>query len=531
MGEFNPLMTQKRPFECDLDNTSIQPLAKIARKFFERASKVIISNEPLTDFTGKIIKINSKSKESERCPKLPEIIVKNATKNNAVDVAADIFKFNSLKRALELDVAEDGQCLEKKSKRCKIEKNKNGISVSKGIYSSENMNEIIKNPGLRHIAEDIFRCLDKKQDLLNCRLVNNSWKEIVDQPIFWLKKINEENLWNKTTNSFCHICGQWFFQNDFLNLAPHSGCYRHIIQNWKDLTAKIDHYILNENFTLILTKMYQSPNNHNIKWPLEIVYDLKNFRKFSSLRNFILEQECAKVKIDKNLLWDEENLLFYLAALNGLTRLVYKMEILSFTRAHNGQTPMHAAAQNGHLNTVKVLKARYYNPNCADNRGITPIYLAAQNGHENVIQFLAKFQRHCILYPAQDGRTPLHAAAENGHLNIVLTLLGATQGIINPNVPDKQGVTPIHLAAKNGFVNVIQILAPLTNNPLAKTKFGTSPIHYAAMHGQLDIVKFLVGFTSTPNTPDKLGERTPTDYARIHGHYEVVQFLEKFGPN
>ena len=163
MEVFNPMMTQKRPFECDLDNTSIQPLAKMARKFFERASKVIISNEPLTDFTGKIIKINSKSMESERCPKLPEIIAKNATKSNAGDVAADIFKFNSLKRALELDVAEDGQCLEKKSKRCKIEKNKNSISVSKGICSSENMNEIIKNPGLRHIAEDIFRCLDKKQ--------------------------------------------------------------------------------------------------------------------------------------------------------------------------------------------------------------------------------------------------------------------------------------------------------------------------------------------------------------------------------
>ena len=131
---------------------------------------------------------------------------------------------------------------------------------------------------------------------------------------------------------------------------------------------------------------------------------------------------------------------------------------------------------------MKLLKARHYNPYCADNQGITPIYLAAKNDHYNVVQFLAKLAislNHCPNTPAQDGRTPLHVAAEHGNLNIVMALVQATQGS-NANTPDKQGVTPMHLAVMNGHGNIIAILAPLIDNQLAKTNFRTSPIHYAS---------------------------------------------------
>ena len=52
------------------------------------------------------------------------------------------------------------------------------------------MEAITKNPGLQHISEDIFKLLDKKS-LMDCRLVNSSWKNILDQPFFWIKKLNE----------------------------------------------------------------------------------------------------------------------------------------------------------------------------------------------------------------------------------------------------------------------------------------------------------------------------------------------------
>ena len=50
------------------------------------------------------------------------------------------------------------------------------------------MEVITRNSGLHHISEDILQLVDI-DSLMNCRLVNSSWKEILDQPIFWLKKM------------------------------------------------------------------------------------------------------------------------------------------------------------------------------------------------------------------------------------------------------------------------------------------------------------------------------------------------------
>ena len=47
--------------------------------------------------------------------------------------------------------------------------------------------------GIQHIGENIFNCLTA-QDLLNCRLTSKSWKNILDNPMFWLRKINSVGL-------------------------------------------------------------------------------------------------------------------------------------------------------------------------------------------------------------------------------------------------------------------------------------------------------------------------------------------------
>ena len=49
-----------------------------------------------------------------------------------------------------------------------------------------------KNPGFQYIAEDIFKILDI-QTLTNSRLVNHSWRTILNKPIFLLKKLKLES--------------------------------------------------------------------------------------------------------------------------------------------------------------------------------------------------------------------------------------------------------------------------------------------------------------------------------------------------
>ena len=52
------------------------------------------------------------------------------------------------------------------------------------------MDLINKAPGLRHISENIFKLLNG-EDLKTCRLVNQSMKEIIDTPKFWIQKLSD----------------------------------------------------------------------------------------------------------------------------------------------------------------------------------------------------------------------------------------------------------------------------------------------------------------------------------------------------
>ena len=68
------------------------------------------------------------------------------------------------------------------------------VAVKKNVITAASkLDEFTKIPGLQNISEDIFKLLDKKS-LLNCRLVNSSWKKIIQKPIFLLKKLRFEDI-------------------------------------------------------------------------------------------------------------------------------------------------------------------------------------------------------------------------------------------------------------------------------------------------------------------------------------------------
>ena len=89
------------------------------------------------------------------------------------------------------------------------------------------MDAITNIPGLQHISEDILKLLNKKS-LMNCRLINSSWKNVLNQPAFWLMKMKREDIPEEVQRS------------------------------WKMLAQEVnDEQILNE-FVLILTKLVKS---------------------------------------------------------------------------------------------------------------------------------------------------------------------------------------------------------------------------------------------------------------------------------
>ena len=60
------------------------------------------------------------------------------------------------------------------------------------------LESLTKNPGLQHIAEEIFQNLDK-HSLLKLRLVNSSWKGILDRPMFWYRKLKRDGIFLSET--------------------------------------------------------------------------------------------------------------------------------------------------------------------------------------------------------------------------------------------------------------------------------------------------------------------------------------------
>ena len=88
----------------------------------------------------------------------------------------------------------------------------------------------------------------------------------------------------------------------------------------------------------------------------------------------------------------------------------------------DGETGLHLASMNGHLNIVKCLIEANANIEAKDNNGYTPLLLACQKGHFAVVKFLIE-EKANIEANTNYGTTPLLLACQYGHLEILKLLI------------------------------------------------------------------------------------------------------------
>ena len=99
--------------------------------------------------------------------------------------------------------------------------------------------------------------------------------------------------------------------------------------------------------------------------------------------------------------------------------------------------------------------------------GRTPLHLAANAGHVLVCDYII-----CIIddkSPAdEEGMTPFHLAAKSGHVGVCELFLG---NIRDKHPKNKHGMAPLHLAVLEGHLNVCQLIVDKVEDKNPKSKF------------------------------------------------------------
>ena len=227
------------------------------------------------------------------------------------------------------------------------------------------METIISNPGLQHLAEKVFLNLEI-ENLKICAQINQSSKQILEDPKFWLKKFKSLSKENQK---------DWI---EILNLEKKSVKRNAIISY--------------------------------LQWELKKkVLDIPCYTRPDVQRDFWkkINDYCRDEKSS-----DE-----------GINNIQILAHLRDNPNAPNvvGNTPIHWAARKGHTEIVKILSPLTGNPNPANKHGETPIYWAASEGYTEIVKILAPLTDNPNA-PDNYGKTPAYLAALNGHTEIVKIL-------------------------------------------------------------------------------------------------------------
>ena len=269
------------------------------------------------------------------------------------------------------------------------------------------MDQIVNTPGLQHIIEIIFFNLDFK-DLMACQLVNKSLKQILENPMFWLKK--------------------WRFNR---------GLSKKNQNNWIKALQMTKNMNLENNVALYIKKVIKV--GHFVDVPCYIDNDAM--------------MKATQISFEEALQQKNAGVLQILAP---LTRNFNAPKATGLQ-----ETPILDACENGHIDVVKALAPLIKKPNSPTYKeGHTPINMAAIMDEIDVIRYLMPLSE-TPNEASENGDTPIHHLAMAGQLDGIRILATRTQ---NPNAANCLGETPIHFAAmsENEELDIMRFLAPLT---------------------------------------------------------------------
>jgi ankyrin repeat protein len=153
--------------------------------------------------------------------------------------------------------------------------------------------------------------------------------------------------------------------------------------------------------------------------------------------------------------------------------------------------PLVAALARGHFRTADLLRHNGADLHVRGYYGKNPLHAAAQSGSLEVVRILVKFDPADINARDEAGWTPLFGASGGCHLkdgSVVRFLLEHGADI---HARSRGGWTPLHWASFRGAQEVVRMLLKHGADVEAKDGLGDTALQKAAENGYDEVVKLL----------------------------------------
>ena len=322
------------------------------------------------------------------------------------------------------------------------------------------MNEILRR--FQHIGEQIFEELDN-ESFAKCRKADRSWKTFIDsQKFLWIRIIR-----------FCSLD----------SIEP----LKKILKQTKLNVVK---ELAEEALGLCFSKF---DDNKEFELRRRKAGHILYFAARIGYEDFFKEENISKFN-EKN----PENLFghtpLHFAAQNGhlsICQLIIQNlkaddpdtdGILDYkTEDENPENPLWLAYYGDHENRIDICKLiienlQDKNPGMGEKWDLTTTALHefALIGHLDICEIIIKDIPKDRQPTKYDGRTPFHDAASNGHLSICQLII---EHFDDKNPRDDEWLTPLHLAAENGNLAICQLIIENFKDTYPKGLWGISPFH------------------------------------------------------
>jgi ankyrin repeat protein/L-ascorbate metabolism protein UlaG (beta-lactamase superfamily) len=212
------------------------------------------------------------------------------------------------------------------------------------------------------------------------------------------------------------------------------------------------------------------------------------------------------------------------AALGGdlvkVKELLAKDSSLIMAKGKNEKSPLHWAAQGGHVAIVKLLLARGAAVDALNNQKETPLVYAAEGGHLDLAKLLIAHGADLNVRTTLRA-SPIHYALWAGKTDIVKLLLKKGADFTWDR---GTGFTLIHEAANQQSLETVELLLKKGLTVSLKTSFGATPLHYAALHGTPEIASLLLRRGADVNAVSENGW-WPLGLAVNRGHVKMTALL------